>query len=1360
MAESLHPTNHPKKNIFFKLFFRVVLVALSICLLSIALLPSLISSSWGKEQLTSLINHSIPGEVKIENLSLSWFGPQKIYNGSLADPENNPVLSFESVNAEASLFSLIFHPVVKGAIKVSALNATIVADADGNTNLMRSLDSKCCVLEIKNIPPPLAVNLENTEAFLNLSPDNKQFSLHLSGETQQNAIKGTFTVNAEIEGINLQDALKNNKSVADLLNKSNGKSLQINADISNFPVELLDTFISLRSKKAGGFLSEILGEGLNFKIDQTTETEGMLFDVNANSSTFNAQAKISLDRVITLINPANISLVISPHLVEKGLEFINLPSKWKLAAPARTTVNIETLTLPLDFLNFPRFDLDKVGLLAALELTEANFVDQLNHENLNIQSLQATINTQVNAADARIKVLSTAMQHNKPIKIDLDFTLPKKGIFQDSSLFLHDGTSSKGVISGAPLIIVDQLTGFPFSTLVGSTADLNFSLQMQNSKAQASLELKTEHLETAKLNFSIDKYFVLQNPAVVVLTFNQNILDHLALNSFQMQGPATAQLTFNSFSIPLSKMRDLLSIMFKASFDTQLKVTPIRLANISKLGSISLNDISLRLSSNGKMHPEIAASFNLQPDGQSSLAGIIGKKTNFKTAAKLGMGPTGKLSARIFNLQILSELARIELSGEMHDEQRLVLNAPSMFSYTFTPEGLQSMGISADSYSFKHGSLLEMTLDSSYIPASFDDLSLLKLNGKLKVNDFQLMKITDADQSLAVIDTLAADWSVDGAAEKILLDFSGVTRLGGNQATGKLEGVLSFDRWLKNGLFDAADATIQLSANASKLPTEFLSVLSGQKNLVPILGNALDIAFEVNTALAQDKEGILSIDINSENLSGGLALSLGDIVQLSRNRPADFSLKLTPQGYAALRRNMNENPGDFTLQESTIAKFHLHSLRILQKQLMQSSFEGDFALGKVVGVDPKTNSKIVFNQIQGNVSSHNLTESINFKVNAEGQNQQNNPASWDMTGSLTDGFLTNGSLNRESLSMSLDATVESLPIPLLCQFACLDPKLQQKIEIVFGPLINAKIQAKLNRMNGLVYMDINGINGKIVMDAAVNEGVLTLNQNLIAQLTVSPQLGEYVLKDLIPILSGMLGADHPVNLTINREGFSLPLRNPSVRNITIDSGVLDMGKVHFSGESQIAKVLDLLTPAASTQLVWLTPAYFSLNQGFLKLARVDMLISDRYPIAAWGDADVGKDRVNMVVALSGSAISKAFNVPTISNAFFLQLPLRGKLSNPSIDKTKALARISALVAQSQGGPQGLVLGTVLNIASGGLAENAIPAPTTNPLPWSELLNESPSSEQVNQINPDQENKINPIKEIQKGASSIFKKIFR
>jgi hypothetical protein len=178
----------------------------------------------------------------------------------------------------------------------------------------------------------------------------------------------------------------------------------------------------------------------------------------------------------------------------------------------------------------------------------------------------------------------------------------------------------------------------------------------------------------------------------------------------------------------------------------------------------------------------------------------------------------------------------------------------------------------------------------------------------------------------------------------------------------------------------------------------------------------------------------------------------------------------------------------------------------------------------------------------------------------------------------------------------------------------------------------------------------------------------------------------------------------------------------------------------------------------------MTPTYFSIKDGVVKLERADMLINDRFPLAAWGNVDLGNERVNMVIGLTGAAIANAFGLNGIPKNSMLQLPLKGPLNGPSIDKAKAAARISSLVAQGQGGPHGLVLGTVLDIASGGFRDGSVPNPTTQPLPWANMLEESSSAASPGGDQPANQEKPKtpktPMDQIQKGAGSLIKKLLR
>lgn len=1334
---------------FLKIFLSVTLLIICSAIAFTALLPTLLSSSWGKEKMTSIINQTIPGKVKVDNLSLSWFGSQSLEGLSLSDPENTSILSLGNIKTNASLFGLFFHPLAPRSLEFNDLNATIIGDNEGNTNLRRALDKHCCQNDSKSTP--LSIALKNTQGLLQLVPGQDFITLKISGETEQNTKKGNFNIDAEMRG----DALNTNSDLTNLIHSSES-GLKVNANIINFPVELIDQIVALSSPKNAGILSEILGDELNLKINQQATPEGMGINLQADSSTLSVDGEILLKQKLTLAKPAKIDIKISPEAADKIMEILKIAFPWRLESPAKASVTLTDLEIPL---NEKNSDLKALGLKGDLKLDQIQLVNRNSNEKLTVDSLQAMITAEPNTENAAISVTSKASQNKQPMNINFDLALPKAVFLGDFSAFSFKTTALNGNVKGIPLTFLDEIASFPLSALAGPSADLLFSIQMQHERPMAYINLKSEHLETSRLAFTIDDHLTLQKPAKIVLSLNQDYLNQLLKeHGPQIQGPSTAHLTLNSLSIPLSNFSSSLKLMYRMGLDAQLKLTPVRFANIPNIGGISLNDFDLKFLASPKHRPEITASFDVQSDGSSILADIIGKHAAFKTEATLGVNLESKLIANVFDMEMQSDFVRIELSGEMQEGNHLKLKKPAKVNYTITSAGLNALGINVDDYHFHHDSPMEMTIDSSRIPTNINDFSHLKLKGKLKVADFQLMKKMEPEHPLAVIDNLNADWSIDGSAKELLLDFTGVTRLEEQQAAGKINGSIAINDWLQNGSLDLTHAYIQANAKANKLPTEILSVLSGQKSLSPVLGNAIDLSVEANASFEQN--GFLSIDVNSENLSGGLGLTLSKVIQLSDNRPAEFTLKLTPNGYAALRQSIRgKTASDFALMQPTTASFKLNSLNLARENYMQSSVDAHFSLGQLEGMDSQTKNKVILNSIQGRLTSPNLSEIIDFNINANGLGDNGSLIAWNTTGSVKNGFSPDGTIDKENLSIALDAHIDELPVPLLCQFICLDPKIKQKLEIVLGPKVNAVIKTHLQRMNGPVFVEMIGNNSRFVIDANMNQGILTLNQDLKAQIIVTPQLGDYVLKDLIPVLSGMLSAEQPILLTIAKEGFSIPLRNPSINTISMQQAVLDMGKVHFSGESQIAKVLDLLTPASSNQLVWLTPAYFSLNQGVLKLERVDMLISDRYPIAAWGDADIGKDRVNMVIALAGNAISKAFNVPAISNSYFLQLPLTGRLSNPSIDKAKAVARISALVAQSQGGAEGLFIGTFLDIASGGLTEKAVPNPTTNPLPWQNLMDEKSGTESA-EGKPKDNNNLNPINAIEKGASSLLKKIFR
>lgn len=1330
-----------------------VCAILSITLLITALLPSVISTSWGNRQVVAFINRAIPGHVSINKIDIGWVGPQRLEGVSLSDPDGTTVFTLDSLSAQTSIINALWHLSTSGNITFQGFNARLISDNKGNTNLMRALDRNCCGPEKLEDRAPVTVAIKNVHGALNLSESSTLFSFKMSGETEQGKLRGKLNIDAELRGISLKELVHLEGNLAESLHSNPNVEVKIHADVANFPVEILDQVVAVKTPQYSGLLTSLLGQDLNVTVNQKTTPNGLSLALAARSPTVTADVGLAITDVITLSKPAIVSFQLTPQLVHEFCEATDYKTCWNLSSPTMAHLEIPNFSMPLHMDSF-----DALTLASTLDIESADFTTDIKASHLSLRQLHATLIAEANAPTALLSLTAQGINNQQPLNVNITTTAPKSVLKEGMSVRTLKRMVIQGQVSGIPLTLLDQhleMDGL-LSEWLGAKGELAFSLKEEYGRALASLEFKSERLELPKFAVWIENEITLQQPAVAVLKLPPSAINK-ALKDVQprVQSPVTAQLMVKSFSTPMASLPHViaapLSSMYKVDLNAELIVSPIQMIAIPALNTASVNDLALRLAASRHTHPELTATASLLPDGAGRLYDLIGKKGTLDADASFGINLDGKPTINVFNLRFVTDLGRIETSGEMRDGNRIILNSPAFASYTFTPAALRSLGITAENYSLTQGAPLRMTIETSLIPLTLADLPYLKLTGTMKVDDVEVVRRGRKDISQAILDKLTAQWNLDAGAGNFSLDFTGLTRLGENEGAGKLYGSLAFTHWMRNGRPDFNDANIVLNTTASHLPTQLVSSLSGGPDLAEIIGNALNVDLAVNGSFQPGTDGTVKLELSSDHLIGRATLLLGDTIKLKEGHPAVFQLQLTPQSYALIREQAQGGTSrNFVLAENTRATLTIESLNVpTGKPLIQSGLVGHFDLDRLVGLDVKNQKKLALSGIKGHISSQNIADHIDFTLSANGHDDGSSML-WNMSGALDKGFTIDGVLNRQDLSLNFDASLEAVSIPMLCEFSCVDPKTRNQIEALIGPLLNATVRAKLQRMNGPLYVALKGKNGSLTFDASINNGYLQLNQNLVAEVAVTPQLSTHVFNELLPVLSGMLSADHPIRLTIDRQGFSIPINDPSETTVSIGKATLDAGKVKFSGDSQLAKVLSLLTPSNTDQFnVWLTPAYVSLKQGFLRLERVDMLISENYPIAAWGDVDFNKERVNMIIALSGAAIDKAFGFSSVPASSFLQIPLRGRLDNPSLDKTKAAARLSALVAQSTGGPQGAVIGTVLDIASGGLTEPSPPQPTTNPLPWAALMKDKPSSEKKT---------LKPLDEVGKGASSLLKKI--
>jgi hypothetical protein len=518
-----------------------------------------------------------------------------------------------------------------------------------------------------------------------------------------------------------------------------------------------------------------------------------------------------------------------------------------------------------------------------------------------------------------------------------------------------------------------------------------------------------------------------------------------------------------------------------------------------------------------------------------------------------------------------------------------------------------------------------------------------------------------------------------------------------------------------------------ITANIQNLPVALLDQFTSREN--PLYAGILSALLgpEINLDIRTVNDEI-QLSAQSRNFSTNISASIRND-QLTVKTPETVSLVITPE----LVRYFSDKPFAKAAKAVVIidqmsiplsnygkkieVKFHFDS-KNSDPDLVQYFGDTEVTLSTDQDKDPQlvVNNRVMQADMSVNINEKHADGMITIKPNVE------LPLSADWSGTpllLTfRGKTLNGTLAIENdADVNADLKFNQFPIAQSCDVFCTDSALRKQTRAVLGDHVTGAVQIKMEQWDGYVKADLSGDNGKIHANGRLTHGVLTLNDPFTAQLKVTPQLGAEVLSEAFPILKGILSSEDFVTLQVPPQGTQIQLLPFSTQNISIGDSILNLGKLTISSQGDLGEILNLLTKTQSDKIVvWFTPLYFNMQQGQINIGRMDMLIMNEYPIATWGKVNFPKDKVQMMIGFTPRAIENAFKLEGLPADYLLQIELKGTLDNAAINRSKALAKISALIASTQG-VEGMLVGSVIDIASGSLSDPAPPVPTTNPLPW-------------------------------------------
>lgn len=322
-----------------KFFLRLFLTLFLFSLVTMASLPVVLSTSWGKNMLLLATNRFTQLQLSLDVLHLSWSQVQQLAGITVKDAQGNLLLSCDEMTTNASLWQILFKKDV-GNLKILNVKATVhpkrslllPSSQTSVAGFTPSISGEILATpythpfsytgsvalengEVEFFNPGLSpIRLQDINLQLNLPPKGF-FQVHATGKTIQNQVEGEF----DIEG-----SLREGK-----------------AHLDHFPTECLDQVVTLFEPRLDGALLEGIGDALNVDLKMSSSSKLLELTLHAESPNFQADFETqTVDDCVSLKTPGQVTFKATPAFASK---FMAVPLK----EDAQMTLKILDFQLPL-----------------------------------------------------------------------------------------------------------------------------------------------------------------------------------------------------------------------------------------------------------------------------------------------------------------------------------------------------------------------------------------------------------------------------------------------------------------------------------------------------------------------------------------------------------------------------------------------------------------------------------------------------------------------------------------------------------------------------------------------------------------------------------------------------------------------------------------------------------------------------------------------------------------------------------------------------------------------------------------------------------------------------------------------------
>lgn len=622
--------------------------------------------------------------------------------------------------------------------------------------------------------------------------------------------------------------------------------------------------------------------------------------------------------------------------------------------------------------------------------------------------------------------------------------------------------------------------------------------------------------------------------------------------------------------------------------------------------------------------------------------------------------------------------------------------------------------------------------------ADFASLNTLQLKGLFSIDQLRLQ-----DSSL---NQISLPWEFNGQKHQVGAELKGFVQLVDQRKT-PFSSKINFK--FSDGNYSLNNASGDAQFYFDQIPVPFFTSFITQNDLVPLIGPTLNLNMKSNFNLADHQPGFIDVLADSSNFTMQGKFKWDQSLTLT-DTPPSFIFHLTQSGFETLK-SLIGSTHETKLKSAVTIKGMLSQFNFPLKMSVPASIDFDFSTTDIQWEQSSSPPL----QLKGRLFAKNGMDKLQFELETG--------ASLAINGSIAPFLKKEGGLqDLSSAEIQVSGDGKKLPPSLFQTLALGDPKIGQKIQALFGETVDLHFNGKIKNLSGPLQASLIGPEAQIVFDGQLSRGVLTLNKPLEGSLNPTPLFVQTYLAPYVPLLSSALGSEKAIKFSLSPDKFYFPLFPFQLVQVNIGSGMIDLGKINFRNQGELSSVLSFIhTVSDPTFTIWFTPINFNLSKGILNLKRLDMLVANSYTVATWGSLNLNLQQADLILGLSGKSLEYAFGVQGLGEKYMLQIPLRSANGKVELDKKKATARITALIAQSKGGPEGKLLGNILDAA---LSIGDSSPPPTQPFPWKDQFKQTTETtsqhpEQKKKKHKSRKEKENPLNDITDGATQVLDLLF-